>query len=225
MDASEAVAAAAATSINASSSSIPSSDQESGTRLVNLAALAGAVATKSDDNFLSSISLQIGHSVPNSAAQTILCMNDVAALSPIEETCLHQNMSSRVSEMTQSVFSHVGSVCVSSTAKTKGDYQKKYRATEKGRAAQRKAQEKYRRSDKGKLAQMRARRKWRENHPSARPIDSSISIVQRCSASNADESTVSARVRQMKVYRTCAMSTPHIVKYEQQLHQVHNIKS
>ena len=56
----------------------------------------------------------------------------------------------------------------SSTGKTKGDYQKKYRATDKGRAAQKKAQEKYRRSDKGKTAQMRARKKWRETHPNQR---------------------------------------------------------
>mmetsp|Transcript_28395 Transcript_28395/g.87006 ORF Transcript_28395/g.87006 Transcript_28395/m.87006 type:complete len:284 (-) Transcript_28395:267-1118(-) len=60
----------------------------------------------------------------------------------------------------------------SSTGKTKGDYQKKYRATEKGKAAQRKAQEKYRRSEKGNIAQMRARKKWRETHPHQRSASS-----------------------------------------------------
>lgn len=48
----------------------------------------------------------------------------------------------------------------------KTKHQKRYRSTDKGKAAQRKAQEKYRRSDKGKVAQTKARRKWRENHRS-----------------------------------------------------------
>eukprot|EP00635_Sarcinochrysidales_sp_CCMP3193_P001292 CAMPEP_0118892624 /NCGR_PEP_ID=MMETSP1166-20130328/2154_1 /TAXON_ID=1104430 /ORGANISM="Chrysoreinhardia sp, Strain CCMP3193" /LENGTH=295 /DNA_ID=CAMNT_0006831367 /DNA_START=73 /DNA_END=960 /DNA_ORIENTATION=- len=68
----------------------------------------------------------------------------------------------------RSTASPRSSAAQSSTGKTKGDYQTKYRATEKGRAAQRKAQEKYRRSEKGKTAQMRARKKWRETHPHQR---------------------------------------------------------
>eukprot|EP00633_Aureoumbra_lagunensis_P001295 CAMPEP_0197285380 /NCGR_PEP_ID=MMETSP0890-20130614/615_1 /TAXON_ID=44058 ORGANISM="Aureoumbra lagunensis, Strain CCMP1510" /NCGR_SAMPLE_ID=MMETSP0890 /ASSEMBLY_ACC=CAM_ASM_000533 /LENGTH=367 /DNA_ID=CAMNT_0042752799 /DNA_START=78 /DNA_END=1181 /DNA_ORIENTATION=- len=57
------------------------------------------------------------------------------------------------------------STVASSTGKTKGDYQKKYRSTEKGKLAQKKAQEKYRKSDKGKQAQNKARKKWRESNP------------------------------------------------------------
>lgn len=137
------------------------SNCSSPTHLVNLVALAGAAATKSDGSGLPG-TLTSTNSFDGRNKSTEYEHRAVVVLATEDERndVTHVSAAALAQRGTSRSLPTTGK-----TGKTKGDYQKKYRSTEKGRAAQRKAQEKYRRSDKGKLAQMRARRKWRENHP------------------------------------------------------------
>lgn len=170
-----AIAAAAAAAAAANLPIVNSADMTScGTQLISLVALAGAAATQSDENETPStqcpvVNIEAGHRLKCPGFHDN--MQFIGELT-VEEQRAHRfptvpavsvSSSSRpLHTDARSLGAATGSKIVMN--KNRLDHQKKYRSTEKGRAAQRKAQEKYRRSDKGRLAQTRARRKWRENH-------------------------------------------------------------